>query len=554
MSGYSQTESNLLYHEPCDECGSSDAKAVYDDGHAFCFSCEHFYPPSEGLGETKKEHESMPKDVSLILNGDISPIQSRGITATTCMKFGYMVAKHKGKHVQVAPYYNDKGEIIAQKVRGRDKEFYTLGNAKKMSLWGKQVCPPKGRRIVITEGEIDALSVSQAFKNKWEVVSLPTGASSAVGVLKRELEWLNGYEDIVLFFDNDRQGRKAAEEAAKVLPVGKVRLAFAPEGFKDPNDMLKVGKVQEICRCVWDAKEYRPDGIVGGDEVWGQVSQYLKTVSYKYEWEGLNKLLWGYRNYEIVTICAGTGIGKTQFTKEITKQLIDAGNKVGVIALEESVAKTAMDFLSLYENKRIHLLDGETDPKELQKSYNKHLKDKAIFYDHFGSLDGDNLINKIRYMVVSEGCKYIILDHLSIAISGLEAEEGERKLIDVLMTTLRKLTEELHFGLFLISHLSKPKGGGKGFEVGQQIGLNDLRGSASIGQLSDVVIGLERDQQDEKHAHLTTVRVLKCRFTGSTGIAMRLDFNPTTGRMVEVNNIETEGYGFDKTKEVTEDF
>jgi twinkle protein len=48
-----------------------------------------------------------------------------------------------------------------------------------------------------------------------------------------------------------------------------------------------------------------------------------------------------------------------------------------------------------------------------------------------------------------------------------------------------------------------------------------------------MVIGLERNQQDPEHKHVTTVRVLKNRFSGDTGVATNLAFNPVTGRMSE---------------------
>ena len=63
-----------------------------------------------------------------------------------------------------------------------------------------------------------------------------------------------------------------------------------------------------------------------------------------------------------------------------------------------------------------------------------------------------------------------------------------------------------------------------------------LRGSASIAQLSDMVIGLERNGQaaDPTERNTTNVRVLKNRFCGTTGPAGGLLFNGDTGRMLEI--------------------
>ena len=151
-------------------------------------------------------------------------------------------------------------------------------------------------------------------------------------------------------------------------------------------------------------------------------------------------------------------------------------------------------------------------------------------YDSFGSVAVDNIINKIRYLAKGLECSWIILDHISILISGLDIVD-ERKAIDVCMTRLRTLVEETGIGLLLVSHLRRPEGN-KGFEDGLQVSLNSLRGSHSIGQLSDMVIGLERDQQGEEK-NKTTVRVVKNRFTGETGAACSLKWVNETGRLQE---------------------
>jgi twinkle protein len=97
------------------------------------------------------------------------------------------------------------------------------------------------------------------------------------------------------------------------------------------------------------------------------------------------------------------------------------------------------------------------------------------------------------------------------------------------MTRLRSIVEELKIGLILVSHLKRPEG--RGHEEGAATSLSQLRGSAGIAQLSDIVLGLERNQQDETQKNFTLVRVLKNRYTGETGLACRLEYNQQTGRL-----------------------
>jgi twinkle protein len=143
-------------------------------------------------------------------------------------------------------------------------------------------------------------------------------------------------------------------------------------------------------------------------------------------------------------------------------------------------------------------------------------------------------------MVVGLGCNFIVLDHISIMVSGTESREGERVLLDRAMTRLASLAREVNCGLLIVCHLRKAPGSGKSFEEGAQITLGDLRGTAGISQLSDAVVAVERNQQDNAEAGVTTLRVLKNRFSGVTGEAGQLSYNFQTGRLLEYDPF-TEG-------------
>ncbi len=158
---------------------------------------------------------------------------------------------------------------------------------------------------------------------------------------------------------------------------------------------------------------------------------------------------------------------------------------------------------------------------------------KFYTYDHFGSMDSDNLLSKIRYLIKGFDCKWIFLDHLSIVISGI-AGDDERRLIDNTMTKLRSLVEETGCGMILVSHLKRVD---SGHEEGGRVSLHHLRGSQAIAQLSDMVIGLERNQQADQTSNETRVRVLKNRFSGETGHCLTLHYDHDTGRYTEDSNV-----------------
>jgi len=532
-----QQDSTFISHEPCEKCGSSDARATYDDGHSYCFNCQAH--EKEGGSNTESKHQatngSSKVGGSGFLWGSVKELRNRSVTEATCRKWGYMVGTHNGSTCHIASFYGEDGAIVAQKIRLPNKNFLALGDFSKAGLYGAHLWSG-GKKLVITEGEIDALSVSQVQDYKWPVVSLPNGAAGAKKIIASNLDYLSRFEEIIFMFDNDDAGRKAAKECAAVLPVGKAKLAILP--LKDANEMLVAGQGAEIIRAIWNAPVFRPDGIVDGRELWETVSKELVNDGTPYPWEGLNALSHGIRKGEIVTLCAGSGIGKSQICKEIAFDLIQRDSTVGYIALEENVRRTALGLMSLHLNKNVLLNPAVADATEKRAAFEATVgSGKCFLYDHFGSMDSDNLVNRMRYMITGCGCEYIFLDHLSIVVSGLESGD-ERRFIDNTMTRLRSLVEELKFGLLLVSHLRRPDG--RGHEEGGLTSLSQLRGSAGIAQLSDMVFGLERNQQDEEEPDVTRVRVLKNRWSGQTGVATSLEYGHDTGRLTELAMMETE--------------
>jgi twinkle protein len=522
-----ESNSSCVGHEPCPSCGSRDNLARYDDGHGYCFGCQHYEP---GRGEPQPERKT--RMTFKPLTGEFQDLIKRRINEKTCEKFGYRVGRdEEGNAVQIADYRDERGQLVGQKVRKAGKEFYINGSISD-TLYGKHLWREGGKRIVITEGEIDAMSVAQAMNLSWPVVSIPNGSGGAKKAIQKNLDWLSRYETVVLMFDEDEPGRKAAAECADLFEPGKCAVATLP--LKDANEMLQAGRVGEITKAVWEAQVRRPDGIVNGKDLWDDVNTVVE-MGVPYPFAGLNTKLFGLRPREIVTLTAGTGIGKSSVCAEIAYHLMTQQNQpVGYVALEESKGRTGLRFMGIHMNKPIHLPGFAITPEERRAAFDATLGTGKLWtYDHFGSLDTDNLLAKLRYLVKGCGVPYLVLDHLSIVVSGMDLEGDERRAIDNTMTRLRQFTEETDAGLILVSHLKRPEG--RGHEEGAATSLSQLRGSAAIAQLSDAVIGLERPQQaGDESANDMIVRILKNRYAGTTGICSVLRYNPETGRLTEV--------------------
>lgn len=521
-------------HGPCDQCGSKDNLAHYEDGGTHCFTvgCKnHTLPPHVTTGEAPRLTlvSSAPAPTPMITDGVVSALPSRGIRLETCERYGYKVGEYKGQKCHIAPFFDPTTrQLTTQKLRMKDKKFIKLGDTRNTSFFGQHLFNG-GKALAITEGEIDCLSVSQSQGNKWPCVSLPDGAGSAERVVKEQYEWLDSFESIVLIFDMDEPGRLAAEKVAQMLPAGKVKIASLP--LKDPNEMLKAGRNDELVRAFWDAKPWRPDGIVMSRDLRELVRTDDTSSGLEYPWECLTRVTRGIRQSELVTITAGSGIGKTTFVREIAYHLHHKLKQpVGMIMLEESNRRTLEGLVGLHLDQNILVnREGVTEDVIMAAFDDLFNGDRDItMYDHFGSTDVDNICGRIRYMAKVMGVKYVFLDHISILVSGL-ATGDERKLIDITMTKLRTLVQETGITLFAVSHLKRPQGD-KGHEDGAEVHLGQLRGSHAIAQLSDLVIGLQKPSEG---GDAVEVRVLKNRYTGEVGSCGNLSYNRHTGRLDE---------------------
>lgn len=461
-------------------------------------------------------------------------LNKRAITEETCKLFGYGTTTYMGQPAQVAEYRNSKGDIVAQHVRFPDKRFRWVGDCSDMQLWGQHLWRQNHGKetnlfVVVTEGEIDCMSVSQVQGNKFPVVSVPNGAQSAKKYLAANLEWLSQFSRVVLCFDSDEPGRQAAEACLTVLPLGKAAICHLPR--KDANEMLQAGEAQQLHDLLWKATPSRPDGIVNAADLWDELVRPGSASVCTYPWPQLDRMARGFRKGEMVTLTAGSGIGKSLICRHIAHHFLQHGLRVGYIALEESLQRTMQGIVGLHIGKPIHLDPALASQDEVRHGFDEVFgSGRCFLYDHFGSMDPDHLLNKIRFLADGEGADIVFLDHLTIVVSGL-ADIDERRAIDVTCTKLRQVVEQTGVGLLLVSHLKRPEG--RSHEEGAQTSLSQLRGSHAIAQLSDMVIGAERNQQgDVAERNELQLRVLKNRHAGTTGLVDKLLYDQDTGKLI----------------------
>jgi twinkle protein len=522
MSDLKTKDTNdFLYHEPCPNCKSKDNLARYSDNSAYCFGCEY--------SEQSKDGNIIPTIVKKgnLLDGKFNALIKRKISEETCRKYNYQVGKHNGKTVHIANHYDKENKVVAQQVRYPNKDFKWIGEPKNIQLFGQHVWKGGGKMLVVTEGQIDCLTISQyCFNNRFAVCSIPSGVKSAPKHIANNIDWIEKFDSVIFCFDMDEQGREASVQCAKLLSPSKAKITSLM--LKDANEMVLKGKTKELIDSVWQAKVWRPDGIVGANELWEEVFKPDEFPAMDFPFDGLQKASRGIRLQSLITLCAGSGIGKSTVTKEIAYHLLQRDQTVGIIALEESVKESLRAILGVAVSEKLNdeEIRKNVSEEKVKKVYDE-INERLYFFDHFGSLDGNDILNNIRYLARACNCKYIILDHITMVISGLDGDD--RKNLDTVVTKLRSLCQELDITVIMVSHLKRLEGN-RDHVDGVQVSLGHLRGSGSLGHLSDLCLAFERNTGGD-NPNLMNVRILKNRFNGVTGVVDYLEYDNETGRL-----------------------
>lgn len=520
------------------ECQSSDARQEYEGGTSFCFSCGTFFPAG---GPTKKKNKEVSEKIPLedILVLDVRGFEERKIKKKVTEHYGVRVSYNEEGNIDAHYYPYGPKEVIGYKIRELPKKFSSTGKIK--GLFGQHSFSPGGKRLVITEGELDAMSVAQAYLDKYQciypVVSLPS--ASGVKELLENRDWVRSFEEVVLMLDNDPAGEKALEECIKIVGVDKVKVAKLPR--KDASDVLVELGSDEINKAIWNAQRHVPSGIIGRDELWKALEEYnsVKSVPYPTCLAGPNSKVKGMRLGEIALFISGTGSGKSTVIREIELHLVQTTeDKIGIISLEESPAETTRKLAGMAINR--NPAHAEISIDELRPGFDAVFgDDRVIVLDHQGSMDDTDIVDKLEYMCLM-GCKYLFIDHITILVSEGAGDLTGNEAIDKMMNSLLTLAKKHNVYICLVSHLRKAQMG-KPFEEGHLPSIDDIKGSGSIKQISFDIIAFSRNMiaQDAALRNTITMRVLKCRYTGLTGDVPGAVYNNETGRLTSMLSVDT---------------
>lgn len=551
------------------ECCSSDARRLYENGSSFCFSCQkpfsadpdevlqysHLITGSPTMSSpnkltapviTRSKYHTLEEVNSYPVRG----LRERNITKVVTEFFDMRVSFNGDGEIDghFYPYITD-GKLGYKHRTVATKQFDWIGTPG--DLFGMDKFPGGGKRLIITEGEIDAMAVAQASMDKYEKIYPVVSVTSATGIEKLLVhrEWIRSFDEVCIWFDNDERGKEALDKALKIIGVDKAKIVTSPNECKDASDVLIKSGWKAVMTSIWDAERWVPAGIILKDALWEALCNYndLASISYPPCMAGANSKLKGLRLGEIALFISGTGSGKSTLLREIMLHLLEHADvpitdKIGVISLEEAPAETARKLagMALYRNPA----DEEIPIEELKVGFDKVFgADRVMLLDHQGSIADGSIVNQLEYMALM-GCKYLFIDHITILVSeGADGLTGNEA-IDKVMNDLLRLVKRHGVWIGLVSHLRKAPVGKESFEEGKLPTLDDIRGSGSIKQISFDVLAFARNMQatDEREKNTIKMAVLKCRYTGLTGIVSGAYYDNKTGRLTHVMEMPTEDF------------
>ena len=507
--------------------------------------------------------------------------KERNITKETCIKFGVRAAlSEKDGKTPVAfyfPSYNQKGEITGYTkqdiTKHKDEKYHwtavgsvAIGN----KLFGQTVAEHVNRKhtnCVYTEGQWDCLSVFQAQCDsvkgtKYEghepfVVSIPLGTKNAVEAMLHNKDFVLSYDSMTIFFDDDQatpaelkkgimRGKEAREAVAAAF-IGNIDLwSVTPtSGFKDASDYLQAGKSGDLAKLVqFGRKPLVTEKIVKADVLsFDDIVTPREEGIYVDSFPSLMNKIHGFRKRELVLLTAPSGCGKSTITSIFADSFVDQGEKVGMIFLEEEIKDTVQRLIA--SRLRVNYVKFKSDPlscatrEQIAEAYEYIVKqDRVVLLDHFGSLPVSELMAKIKHMHFVEGCSYIVLDHLSMVISGSQVAD-ERKELDMVMTELAAFCAANDVCVIAVSHINRtgadqfrPPKGKENEPYWVRVTKEMLRGSAALEQLSWTIIGLEPEILPDRSRGNVRLTVLKNRTWGFLGEADEFSIDQNTWDVV----------------------
>lgn len=505
-------------------------------------------------------------------------VSERNVRKDTLERFGVKVAvcEKDGKTPTAVyfPSYNQKDKVVGYAkqdlTKGKDEKGHwtAVGSVSiNNKLFGQNVAESVSRKrtnLICNEGQWDTISTYQSLVDnvkgtKYEgieplVVSIPLGTANAVEALLHNEEYIKSHDSLTIFFDDDyctpaelkkgiMKGHEAREAVANAfVGSGLSLMTVSPaDGLKDASDYLQAGRSDDLAKLVQFGKRaYSAEKIVKASDI--SLEELLEPRPegvYVDCFPKLMQKLHGFRKRELVLLTSPSGVGKSTVTSIFASAFMQAGEKLGMIYLEESNKETMQRLIAA--KLKVNYLKFKDRPLEcatyeqIEKARDDIVNnDQLVMLGHFGSLPVSELMSKVKHMHLVEGCNFILLDHLSMVISGSNVTD-ERKELDIVMTELAAFCAANDVCVIAVSHINrsaaelfKPPKGKEDEPFWVKVTKEMMRGSSALEQLSFVIIGLEPQINPDRSRGNVRLTVLKNRPWSYLGVADEFSIDDNT--------------------------
>jgi twinkle protein len=555
----------LIEHIGHEKCGSSDGLAVYqaDDEsyNGYCWVCDTYEPNPYDTDRTSskfefrtkrkitKTPEQIAQEISEIKGYPTVDVDARKLRKETLEYFDVKVGLSEQDGATPAfmyfPYTNAEHGFTGYKVKLLDpKKQWVIalpGAFKDVHFFGwPQALQTGAKKLMITEGEPDALALYQALKDKqrgtkWEaydpaVVSIPSGAGSAKKFISKHLPDIkHHFKEVVLVFDQDDAGKEAAREVLDVVPDAKITILPG----KDANDCVLQGRSKALAEAVlFKAAIPKNTRIIMADTLFETAAKPAEW-GLSWPWEQLTQLTRGMRFGETYYFGAGVKMGKSELVNALGKHImVDHNMPILMAKPEEANAKTVKMVASKVASKIFH------DPKvEMDKAAyweaTKQFEDKLMLLDLYQSVGWKNLKLDIS-AAAAAGARAVFIDPITNLTNGIASGEANTVLQDIAQT-LSEMAKDLNIMVFIFCHLLKPESGTP-HEAGGRIYSSQFAGSRAMMRSCNYMMGLEGNKDESlplEQRNIRHLRLLEDREFGEVG-SVPLYWNHKTGQFTEI--------------------
>lgn len=539
-------------------CGSGDGLQVFEDEgvySGFCFACSTYVAnPYGDKPQGYKPPAAVPlRPVAEILE-EVNTIAAtwptvslptRGLASEALEYFGVKVGMSEEDGVTpdiiAEPIHRD-GELVSYKMRTiKEKRIFSLGNSKKPDLFGWQQALASGApRLIITEGAMDAVAVYQVLKELSDVkykdfnpavVSLTNGSGGAKAEVLRNLDEIKrNFKDVVLAFDHDDAGDKAAEEVVKIFP--EAMRAKLP--CKDANECLLKGNLKALKNAVlFKAAVAKNTSLVYGSSL-KEAAMEKPAWGLSYPWPAMTSLTRGERWGETQYLGAGVKMGKSEILNALAAHKITVhGEKVFMCKPEEQNAMTYKLLVGKVAGKIFHDPNRDFDEEAFIEA-EKMIGDSVAMLNLYQHVSWDNIKQDIL-TAAGEGYRTVYLDPITCFTNTVSSAEANELLVRI-ASEAAAMAHDHKLSMWLFCHLNAPGKDKKPHESGGKVLSSQFAGSRAMMRACHTMWGLQGDKSPDltpEERNLRQLVLLEDRNYGQTG-KLDLYWDSQTGLFEEV--------------------